>query len=167
MNIEFLSTVAAITPDPPASRKLYLDTIGLPLGGGRVSPQRAGCRLQVLRGSGRCHKPPKRASAPRHGQPTGRRRRSVSSPTLPTPQQSAQRQASSSKRATSCCTHRAKSRGVKPWPGCSHRRAQSSVSRTYRRSTTTTDPGTDLLYQRHEHLVGGGLSRALRGKLAP
>jgi catechol 2,3-dioxygenase-like lactoylglutathione lyase family enzyme len=46
MNIEFLSTVAVITPDPPASRKLYLDTIGLPLGGGEYlhSEQVPGCK---------------------------------------------------------------------------------------------------------------------------
>jgi catechol 2,3-dioxygenase-like lactoylglutathione lyase family enzyme len=46
MNIEFLSTVAVITPDPPASRKLYLDTIGLPLGGEEYlhSEQVAGCK---------------------------------------------------------------------------------------------------------------------------
>ena len=46
MNIEFLSTVAVITPDPPASRKLYLDTIGLPLGGDQYlhSEQVAGCK---------------------------------------------------------------------------------------------------------------------------
>jgi catechol 2,3-dioxygenase-like lactoylglutathione lyase family enzyme len=31
MNIEFLSTVAVIAPDPAASRKLYVDTLGLPL----------------------------------------------------------------------------------------------------------------------------------------
>src|SRR5437588_9459122 len=30
MNIEFLSTVAVIAPDPPVSRKLYVDTLGLP-----------------------------------------------------------------------------------------------------------------------------------------
>lgn len=46
MNIEFLSTVAVITPDPAASRELYLDTIGLPLGGDEYlhSEQVAGCR---------------------------------------------------------------------------------------------------------------------------
>ena len=32
MNIEFLSTVAVIAPDPPASGKLYVETLGLPLG---------------------------------------------------------------------------------------------------------------------------------------
>lgn len=31
INIEFLSTLAVIAPDPPASRKLYVDTLGLPL----------------------------------------------------------------------------------------------------------------------------------------
>jgi catechol 2,3-dioxygenase-like lactoylglutathione lyase family enzyme len=31
VKIEFLSTVAVIAPDPPASRKLYVDALGLPL----------------------------------------------------------------------------------------------------------------------------------------
>jgi catechol 2,3-dioxygenase-like lactoylglutathione lyase family enzyme len=31
MNIEFLAGVAVITPDPPQSRRLYVDTLGLPL----------------------------------------------------------------------------------------------------------------------------------------
>lgn len=46
MNIEFLSTAAVITSDPPASRKLYCDTLGLPLGGGEYlhSEQVAGCK---------------------------------------------------------------------------------------------------------------------------
>ena len=33
MEIEFISGVAVITPDPAASRKLYLDALGLPLEG--------------------------------------------------------------------------------------------------------------------------------------
>jgi catechol 2,3-dioxygenase-like lactoylglutathione lyase family enzyme len=46
VNIEFLSTVAVITPDPPASRELYLGALGLPLGGGEYlhSEQVPGCR---------------------------------------------------------------------------------------------------------------------------
>jgi catechol 2,3-dioxygenase-like lactoylglutathione lyase family enzyme len=48
MNIEFLSTVAVIAPDPPASRKLYLETLGLPLDGHDGdyfhSEQIAGCK---------------------------------------------------------------------------------------------------------------------------
>jgi catechol 2,3-dioxygenase-like lactoylglutathione lyase family enzyme len=31
MKIEFMSTVAVIAPDPPASRKLYVEALGLPL----------------------------------------------------------------------------------------------------------------------------------------
>lgn len=33
MKIEFMASVAVITPDPPQSRRLYVDTLGLPLGG--------------------------------------------------------------------------------------------------------------------------------------
>lgn len=33
MKIEFLSTLALIAPDPPASRRLYVDALGLPLEG--------------------------------------------------------------------------------------------------------------------------------------
>jgi catechol 2,3-dioxygenase-like lactoylglutathione lyase family enzyme len=48
MNIELLSTVAVIAPDPSAARKLYVDTLGLPLesegGDYRHSEQIAGCK---------------------------------------------------------------------------------------------------------------------------
>lgn len=48
MNIQFLSTVAVIAPDPPQSRKLYVDALGLPLdgdsGGYQHSEQIGGCR---------------------------------------------------------------------------------------------------------------------------
>ena len=33
MKIEFVSTIALITPDAPQSRQLYVDTLGLPLTG--------------------------------------------------------------------------------------------------------------------------------------
>jgi catechol 2,3-dioxygenase-like lactoylglutathione lyase family enzyme len=33
MKIEFLASVAVITPDPPSSRRLYVETLGLPLEG--------------------------------------------------------------------------------------------------------------------------------------
>ncbi len=48
MNIEFLSTVAIIAPDPSDSGKLYVDVLGLPLEGRgdgyRHSEQIAGCK---------------------------------------------------------------------------------------------------------------------------
>ncbi len=51
MNIQFLSTVAVIAPDPPARRKLYVHALGLPLEshGDDLSPQPADRRLQVVR----------------------------------------------------------------------------------------------------------------------
>jgi catechol 2,3-dioxygenase-like lactoylglutathione lyase family enzyme len=33
VNVEFISTVAVIAPDPPASRELYVKALGLPLEG--------------------------------------------------------------------------------------------------------------------------------------
>src|SRR5690349_16922834 len=32
MDIQFLATIAVVSPDPHASRRLYADTLGLPLG---------------------------------------------------------------------------------------------------------------------------------------
>jgi catechol 2,3-dioxygenase-like lactoylglutathione lyase family enzyme len=34
MNIEFLSTIAVVSADPPLSRRLYVDALGLPLQAG-------------------------------------------------------------------------------------------------------------------------------------
>ncbi len=31
MDVQFIASIAVITPDPPASRRLYVDAIGLPL----------------------------------------------------------------------------------------------------------------------------------------
>jgi catechol 2,3-dioxygenase-like lactoylglutathione lyase family enzyme len=49
VKIEFLSTIAVIAPDPPASRELYIDALGLPLasdvGGEYVHSERLeGCK---------------------------------------------------------------------------------------------------------------------------
>jgi catechol 2,3-dioxygenase-like lactoylglutathione lyase family enzyme len=48
VNIDFLSTVAVIAPDPPYSRKLYVDALGLPLAGAagdyQHSEQIGGCK---------------------------------------------------------------------------------------------------------------------------
>lgn len=47
MNVEFLATVAVIAPDPPASRMLYVEALGLPLEGGGDyyhSEKVAGCK---------------------------------------------------------------------------------------------------------------------------
>ena len=34
MKIEFIASIAMITADPPASRRLYVEVLGLPLEGG-------------------------------------------------------------------------------------------------------------------------------------
>jgi catechol 2,3-dioxygenase-like lactoylglutathione lyase family enzyme len=46
VNIEFLATVAVIAPDPNASRRLYVEALGLPLEGEEYqhSEQIAGCK---------------------------------------------------------------------------------------------------------------------------
>jgi catechol 2,3-dioxygenase-like lactoylglutathione lyase family enzyme len=48
MEIEFLSTVAVIAPDPPASRRLFVEALGLPLRGQgddyQHSERIAGCK---------------------------------------------------------------------------------------------------------------------------
>jgi hypothetical protein len=48
MNVEFLSTVAVIAPDPSASRELYVGALGLPLegqgSGYHHSEEIAGCK---------------------------------------------------------------------------------------------------------------------------
>jgi hypothetical protein len=48
VNVEFLSTVAVIAPDPAHSRQLYVDALGLPLQGNasdyQHSEQIGGCK---------------------------------------------------------------------------------------------------------------------------
>ena len=162
MKIEFLSTVALITPDPAASRMLYST---------RWAGRSAGMSTSIMSrspvaspsGSARGRRPLRRASGPRSGRPRDRCPRSVSSSTLQTPTRSTQRHASSSKLATSCFTHPARNRGAKRSPGCSHRKARSLGSHTSLRSTTTIELGRDLLYCRDEHPKRSGSSLAMRG----
>ena len=55
MNIEFLSTVAVIAPDPPASRRLYVDALGLPLRAKGTTINTASASSAASRSaSGRC-----------------------------------------------------------------------------------------------------------------
>jgi catechol 2,3-dioxygenase-like lactoylglutathione lyase family enzyme len=46
MKIEFIASIAVITPDPSASRRLYVDVLGLPLEGGEYihSEDVEGCK---------------------------------------------------------------------------------------------------------------------------
>ena len=133
MNIEFLSTVAVITRDLPASRKVYLDA----LGGGEYlhSEQVAGCKSFGIW-------PLSQAAEACFGTPKWPAKRPVPQISIefdvPNADAVGPGRASSSKLATSCCTQRARSRGVRRWPGCSLRRARSSGFRTSLCSTTKT-----------------------------
>jgi catechol 2,3-dioxygenase-like lactoylglutathione lyase family enzyme len=122
MNVEFLSTVAVIAPDPPASRKLYLETLGLPLeghGGDYFhSEQIAGC----------CKSfgiwPLSQAAEACFGTGQWQVERPVPQVSIEFDVADAarwgQRRGSSSWPATSCCTDRAGSRGARRSRGSNH-----------------------------------------------
>jgi hypothetical protein len=83
MKIEFLASVAVITPDPAVSRRLYVDTIGVPLENAAGTEyfhteQLPGCKHF---GDGRCGRRRRRASAARPGRTIVPSRRSASSST--------------------------------------------------------------------------------------
>ena len=88
MNVQFLSTVAVIAPDPPRSRRLHVDALGLPLQGKpkpgdyQHSEQISGCESF---GIWPLSQLPRRASARRNGRPGDSCRRRASSSTLRTP----------------------------------------------------------------------------------
>ena len=132
MNIEFLFDVAVIAPDPPASRELYVDALGLPLEsqGGEYhhSEQIAGCRSF---GSGRWRRPPRHASGRRSGRRNGRCRRSASSSTSRTPRRWA-RDTGTRARWLRAAAPTPRGAVGQTWPGYSRRRARLSGSRTPR-----------------------------------
>src|SRR3954470_5518865 len=110
MKIEFLSSVAVIALDPPATRKLYVDALGLPLESRgddeyHHSEQIGGCKHFAVW-------PLSQAAEACFGTAQWPAER-------PVPQVSIER-------------------GVRRWRGCSRSRARSSGSRTRHRCTTTT-----------------------------
>ena len=115
MNIEFLSTLAVIAPDPAASRKLYVDTLGLPLESHgddyHHSEHIAGCKSFGIW-------PLSQAAEACFGTSQWPAERPVPQVSIEFDVADAaavtRRHGSSSRPATSCCTHRARSRGVRP-----------------------------------------------------
>jgi hypothetical protein len=86
VNIEFLSTVAVIAPDPSASRELFVDALGLPSKAAAraiTTPNRS--RVASPSASGRSPRPLKRASAPLSGRRSVPCRSSASNSTSGTP----------------------------------------------------------------------------------
>ena len=140
MNIEFLSTVALIAPDPAESRELFVGALGLPLEGqGTAITTANGSPVASRSESGRYLRPLRLASAQRGGHRSGLCRRSASNSMLGTPRRWVRQQRNSSKRDTSCCTHRDSNRGVRRLPGFSRPKLRSSASRTSPCSTRKTD----------------------------
>jgi len=137
MNIEFLATVAVITPDPLDSRNLYVEALGLPLqgeGDGYYhSEQIGGCKSFGIW-------PLPQAAQACFGTDQwpadGRSRRSASSSTLPMPLPSTRQHRSSSRPAMSYCMELAMSDGARRSLGCSRPRARSSASPTPPSCTT-------------------------------
>ena len=113
MNVLFIASVAVVAADPPQSRKLFMDALGLPLegeGDGYYSSE-------SIPGSKHFGVWPLSQAARgvlRHtdsGPPTGWSPRHQSSSRSRTQKPSQRLAASFSARASSCCTRRAPSRG--------------------------------------------------------
>lgn len=72
MNVLFIASTAAVTADPPQSRKLFIDALGLPLEGERDITTPAGASLAASTwASGRSRRRPRPALARRSCPPTG------------------------------------------------------------------------------------------------
>jgi hypothetical protein len=119
VNVQYLSTVAVIAPDPAASCELYLGAVGLLEGRGNGcyhSEQIAGCKSFGIW-------PLTQAAEACFGTPRWPAERAVPHVStefdVATPLRSARRRRSSSKPGISCCTQRAQSRRVRRSPGYS------------------------------------------------
>ena len=144
MHIEFLSTVAVIASDPAASRRLYVEALGLPLEGAgddyHHTDQIAGSKsLRCLAAiPGRRGVLRSRRAANRLTHPAGKhrvRRRGRG-------RGGSQRRRSSSSSATNCFFDPCGRRGSDGGADSSRLRERSSGSRTRLCSTTTTDSRT-------------------------
>jgi hypothetical protein len=69
MDVEFIASIAVISPDPRKSRDLFIDALGLPLGRVRAATTStvSGSRAASVSGCGRCRRLPRHVSARRTG----------------------------------------------------------------------------------------------------
>jgi catechol 2,3-dioxygenase-like lactoylglutathione lyase family enzyme len=69
MDIQFITSIAVIAPDPRKSRELYIDALGLPLEASPGSDYFHSDRVKAasISGSGRCRRRLRRASGHRTG----------------------------------------------------------------------------------------------------
>src|SRR5918999_532748 len=140
MKIEFLSTLAVIAPDPPNSRQLYVDALGLPLAGREDdgyhhTDEVGGCKHFGVW-------PLSQAAEACFGTAQWPAQRPVPQVSIEFDVADAAAVAagrrSYSRLATSYCMVRAKNRGVRPWRGSSRSRERSSGSRTCLPCTSPT-----------------------------
>jgi len=122
VNVQFIASVSVIAADPPMSRELYVDALGLPLeaaeGDDYFHSERIGGSkhfgvwpLRQAAAQACFGRPDWPAAHPPY------RRRAWSSRSRTGPP-CRQRQKSCAAKASRCYTRRARSRGGKPWPGC-------------------------------------------------
>ena len=140
MKIEFLSTLAVIAPDPPNSRQLYVDALGLPLAGREDdgyhhTDEVGGCKHFGVW-------PLSQAAEACFGTAQWPAERPVPQVSIEFDVADAAAVAagrrSYSRLATSYCMVRVKNRGVRPWRGSSRSRERSSGSRTCLPCTSPT-----------------------------
>ena len=145
MEILFITSVAIITPDPPASRKLFVDTLGLPLKQNEGDDYYYSDHIDGAKHFGVW--PLRQAAQACFGSPGWPSDRPIPTPVLnlkwPTLRASPQRPKSSAQKATNCSTEREQNPGGKRSPEYKHPKASSSASPTHRHCTKPNVRGTD------------------------
>ena len=120
MDVQFVATVAVITADPPQSRKLFMDAIGLPLDGEGDGYYSSG-NIPGLKHFGVW--PLTEAAEACFGSPEWPADRKVPQASIEFDveyrRRSRPRARSCGARSTSDCIRLARSRGARRWRGCS------------------------------------------------
>jgi len=147
VKIEFIASLGVIAADPPKSRELYVDALGLPLEASEGDDYFHSERVGGSKHFGVW--PLTQAARACFGGPDWPASRPVPQVSIEFEVADATRckpqPRSCRRRALSCCTVRGRSRGVRRWLGCSRSRDASSASRMRRGCTTGADRGRSVL----------------------
>jgi hypothetical protein len=113
MNVLFIASMSVVAADPPQSRKLFVDALGLPLEKYDADEYYSSERIPGSKHFGvwPLSQAAEACFGTRRGRPAGWSPRHLSSSRSRTQKLSQRLAASFSVRATSCCTQRAPSRG--------------------------------------------------------
>jgi catechol 2,3-dioxygenase-like lactoylglutathione lyase family enzyme len=141
MNVLFVASVAVVASDPPRSRELYVDALGLPLEGGDGDEYVHSEKIDGSKHFGVW--PLSQAARACFGVDEWPADRPVPQVSIEFEVEDAAAVAAAAheleEKGSSSCTARGRSRGARPSPGCSRSRARSSASRTPRGSTRRRD----------------------------